>query len=67
MSILQVNSCSIDQESGEIWTVQTDLQQIYSKSDRLLEPAIPLKVAEKRREEVRMNGASERGIAIPSS
>ena len=39
MSILQVNSCSIDQESGEIWTVQTDLQQIYSKSDSLLKPA----------------------------
>ncbi len=37
MSILQVNSCSIDQESGGIWTVQTDLQQIYSKSDSLLE------------------------------
>lgn len=36
MSILKVNSCSIDQESGEIWTVQTDLQQIYPKSDRLL-------------------------------
>ena len=37
MSILKVNSCSIDQESGEIWTVQTDLQQIYPKTDRLLE------------------------------
>ena len=36
MSILRVNSCSIDQELGEICTVQTDLQQIYSKSDRLL-------------------------------
>jgi hypothetical protein len=36
LSILKVNSCSIDQESGEIWTVQTDLQQIYPKSDRLL-------------------------------
>ena len=36
MSILQGNSCSIDQKSGEIWTVQTDLQQIYLKSDRLL-------------------------------
>ena len=36
LSILQGNSCSIDQESGEIWTVQTDLQQIYPKSDRLL-------------------------------
>src|SRR6266571_1287312 len=36
LSILQVNSCSIGQESGEIWTVQTDLQQIYPKSDRLL-------------------------------
>ena len=34
MSILRVNSRSIDQESGEIWTVQTDLQQIYPKSDR---------------------------------
>src|SRR6266516_6853715 len=37
LSILQVNSCSIGQESGEIWTVQTDLQQIYPKSERLLE------------------------------
>jgi len=36
LSILKVNSCSIDQGSGEIWTVQTDLQQIYSKSDSLL-------------------------------
>ncbi len=36
MSILKVNSCSIDQESGGIWTVLTDLQQIYPKSDRLL-------------------------------
>jgi len=36
LSILKVNSCSIDQESGEIWTVQTDLQLIYSKSDSLL-------------------------------
>ena len=36
MSILPVNSCSIDQESGEIWTDQTDLQQIYPKSDSLL-------------------------------
>ena len=26
LSILQVNSRSIDQESGEIWSVQTDLQ-----------------------------------------
>src|SRR6185369_7949335 len=38
LSILKVNSCSIDQESGEIWTVQTDLQQIHPKSDRLLCP-----------------------------
>jgi len=36
LSILQANSCSIGQESGEICTVQTDLQQIYSKSDSLL-------------------------------
>ena len=36
MSILQGNSCSIDQKSGKIWTVQTDLQQIYPKFDRLL-------------------------------
>ena len=36
MSILKVNSCSIDRESGEIWTVQTNLQQIYPKSDSLL-------------------------------
>ena len=36
MSILQGNSCSITQKNGEIWTVQTDLQQIYPKTDRLL-------------------------------
>ena len=36
MSILQGNSCSITQESGEIWAGQTDLQQIHPKSDRLL-------------------------------
>ena len=40
MSILQVNSCSIDQKSGEIWTAQTDLQQIYPKSERLLAPML---------------------------
>jgi hypothetical protein len=39
LSILQGNSCSIDQKSDGIWTVQTDLQQIYPKSDRLLEAA----------------------------
>jgi hypothetical protein len=33
---LQGNSCSIDQKSGGIWTVQTDLQQIHPKSGRLL-------------------------------
>ncbi|WP_211162165.1 hypothetical protein, partial [Aromatoleum petrolei] len=36
LSILQVNSHSIDQESGEIWTAQADLQPISFKSDRLL-------------------------------
>jgi hypothetical protein len=36
LSILQGNSCSIDQKSDEIWIVQTDLQQIYPKLDRLL-------------------------------
>ena len=39
MSLLQGNSCSIDPKSGGIWTVQTDLQQIYPKSDRLLKTA----------------------------
>jgi len=34
--LLQGNSCSLAQKSGEIWTVQTDLQQIYPKFDRLL-------------------------------
>ena len=37
MSILQVNSHSIDQKSGEIWTVQADLQPISFKPDRLLD------------------------------
>ncbi len=36
MTILQVNSHSIDQKSGEIWTGQADLQPIFFKSDRLL-------------------------------
>ncbi|MDP3669363.1 MAG: hypothetical protein Q8R69_06720, partial [Telluria sp.] len=36
LSILQVNSHSIDQKSGEIWTGQADLQPISFKSDRLL-------------------------------
>ena len=36
LSIMPGNSCSITQKSDEIWTVQTDLQQIYPKSDRLL-------------------------------
>jgi len=41
---LQGNSCSIDQKSGGIWTVQTDLQQIYPKSDRLLEIILDLEL-----------------------
>ena len=36
MPVLQVNSRSIDQKSGEIWTAQADLQPISFKSDRLL-------------------------------
>ena len=36
MTILQGNSRSIAQKSGEIWTGQADLQPIYFKSDRLL-------------------------------
>ena len=36
MTILQVNSHSIDQKSGEIWTGQALLQPISFKSDRLL-------------------------------
>ena len=36
MPFLQVNSRSIDQKSGEICTVQADLQPISFKSDRLL-------------------------------
>ena len=36
MSILQVNSCSIDPKSGEIWPVQANLQQISFKPDSLL-------------------------------
>jgi len=38
LTILQVNSHSIDQKSGEICTGQTDLQPIFFKSDRLLAP-----------------------------
>jgi len=36
LSILQGNSCSITQKSGEIWSVQLELQQIYPKTDRFL-------------------------------
>ena len=36
LPLLQVNSHSIDQKSGEIWTVQADLQPISFKPDRLL-------------------------------
>ncbi|MHB9101120.1 MAG: ribosomal protein S18-alanine N-acetyltransferase [Sulfuricella sp.] len=35
LPVLQVNSHSIDQENGEIWTGQADLQPIHHKSDRL--------------------------------
>jgi hypothetical protein len=45
LPILQVNSCSIDQKSGEICTGQANLQPISFKSDRLLEQA-PLLYAE---------------------
>jgi hypothetical protein len=40
LSLLQVNSHSIDQKSGKIWTGQADLQPISFKSDRLLEDFI---------------------------
>ncbi len=46
LSVLPVNSCSIDQKSGEICTGQADLQPISFKSDRLLG---------RRREQVGMN------------
>jgi hypothetical protein len=36
LPVLQVNSHSIDQKSGEIWAGQADLQPISFKSDRLL-------------------------------
>jgi hypothetical protein len=36
LPVLPVNSCSIDQKSGEICTGQADLQPISFKSDRLL-------------------------------
>ncbi len=36
LTILQANSYSIGQKSGEIWTGQTLLQPISFKSDRLL-------------------------------
>ena len=37
LTVLQVNSRSIDQENGEICTGQADLQPISFKSDRLLD------------------------------
>ena len=36
LTVLQVNSRSIDQKIGEIWTAQADLQPIAFKSGRLL-------------------------------
>jgi len=33
LSILQINSRSIDQKSGEIWTAHADLQPISFKSE----------------------------------
>ena len=36
LTVLQVNSRSIEQKNGEIWTGQADLQPISFKSDRLL-------------------------------
>jgi hypothetical protein len=36
LTILQGNSRSIAQKSGEIWTVQANLQPISFKSDSLL-------------------------------
>ncbi|MFA7242648.1 MAG: hypothetical protein WC091_21290, partial [Sulfuricellaceae bacterium] len=35
-TVFLVNSHSIDQKNGEIWTVQADLQPISFKSDSLL-------------------------------
>ena len=37
LPVLQVNSHSIDQKSGGIWTAQADLQPISFKPDRLLD------------------------------
>ncbi len=36
LTVLQVNSYSIDQKNDKIWTGQADLQPISFKSDRLL-------------------------------
>ncbi|MHB1291851.1 MAG: 16S rRNA (uracil(1498)-N(3))-methyltransferase [Sulfuricella sp.] len=36
LPVLQVNSHSIDQKSGEIWTAQADSQPIHHESDRFL-------------------------------
>ncbi|PIQ12614.1 MAG: bifunctional tetrahydrofolate synthase/dihydrofolate synthase [Hydrogenophilales bacterium CG_4_9_14_3_um_filter_59_35] len=38
LPVLQVNSRSIGQKSGEIWTAQVDSQPIHHESDRLLKP-----------------------------
>jgi hypothetical protein len=40
LTILQGNSRSIAQKSGEIWTGQADLQPISFKSDRLLDACL---------------------------
>ncbi len=45
LTVLPVNSHSIDQKSGEIWTGQTDLQPISFKSDGLLGRCLLLLVA----------------------
>ena len=62
LSILKVNSRSIDQESGEIWTAQADLQPISFKSDRLLGGWDPARASRRR-----VRRAAQRAAGFPGA
>ncbi len=67
LSILQVNSRSIDQKSGEIWTGQANLQPISFKSDRLLAGVAAiysLRITQSRRATAFRDGDSIRLLTI---
>ena len=61
MTVLQVNSCSIDQKSGEICTVQADLQPISFKPDRLLAIRLGCKKTAAKSPVIQQAGRAQRG------